>query len=121
MLWLAPFERGEPKLELVNPVSQDLQLSLVGEAPFRCPAEPGRCLRPCRGNRERDEPLRPVRPVDQPGRDLTGPVPVAQRGAGCARVRRRTLERDPVRPGEPGGQFELKLPLIEPVIPVHDA
>ena len=93
---MAPFEGGDPKLKLVDPVPEDLQLSLVGEAPFSCPAKPGRRLRPGRDNRERHESLRSVRPVDQPGRDLTGAVPVAQRGTGCASVCRRPLQGDPV-------------------------
>ena len=117
---MVPFESGEPKLELVDAVPQDLELGLVGEAALRCPAKPRRCFGPGRDDCERHESLRPVRPVDQPGRDLTGPVPVAQRGAGCAGVRRRPLQRDPVRARELGGEVELKLPLVEPVVPVHD-
>jgi hypothetical protein len=62
-----------------------------------------------------------VRPVDQPGRDLTRPVPVAQRGPRCAGVRRRALERDPVRARKLGGEVQLKFPLVKPVVPVHDA
>jgi len=121
LTWLAPFERGESQLELVDPVPQDLQLGFVSEPSLRCPAQPGRCLRACGYERERHQSLRPVWPVDQSGRDLTGPVPVAQRSAGCAGIRRGTLKRDPLRARELGGELKLKLPCVKPVVPVHDA
>ena len=36
-----PFQRGQPELELVDPVPEDLQLGLVGEPPLRGAAQSG--------------------------------------------------------------------------------
>ena len=69
--------------------------------------------------REGYQPLRPVRAVGQPGRDLPGPVPVAQGGAGGAGFGGRALERDPVRALELGVQLEFEFPVVEAVFPVH--
>src|SRR5436305_216573 len=53
------------------------------------------------------------------GRDLPGPVPRAQRGPGGAGIGGRPLECHPVRALQALLQLELKLPLIEPLFPVH--
>ncbi len=98
---------------------EDLHLGLVGEPPLRGAAQPRRGLGALGDQGERHQPLRPVRPVDEPRRDLPGPVPGAQRRAGDAGVGGGPLQRYPVRPLEPGRQVELKLPVIEPVLPVH--
>ena len=51
-----------------------------------------------------------MRAVDEPGRNLAGPVPVAQRRPGHAGVGGRPLERHPVRPVHPQAELELEFP-----------
>jgi hypothetical protein len=78
---LRAFEGGQPRLELVDPVSEDLKLGLVGQ-PLFCDvvqARPG--LGAVSGWGEGHQPLRPVRVGGQPGRDPPGPLPVALGGA----------------------------------------
>jgi len=116
---VAALERADPKLELVDAMSQDLQLSLVGELTLGGATQPGRRLRSGRDDRERHQALRSVRTVDEPGRDLATPVPAAQgcpRGAG---PRGRAVERDPLGPVELSIELEFELPAVEPVLPVH--
>jgi len=60
-----------------------------------------------------------VRAVDEPGRDLPGPVPAAQGGAGDAGVGGRAFERDPLGAFELSVQLEFEFPVVEPVFPVH--
>ncbi len=114
-----PFQRGQPELELVYPMPEDLQLGLVGQPPFRSAAQPGRGLGAGGDHRERHQSLRPVRPVDQPGRDLPGPVPAAQGGPGRAGVRHGPVKRHPVGAFEPGAQLEFEFPVVEAVFPLH--
>jgi hypothetical protein len=38
---LPAFEGGQPEFELVDPVPEDLKLSLVGQPPFRAAAQAG--------------------------------------------------------------------------------
>ena len=119
-MWLALFERGQPELELVDPVPEDLQLGLVGQPPLRGAAQPRGGLGACGDERERHQSLRPMRPVDEPGRDLPGAVPVAQHGPGGTGVRGRPFQRHPVRALKLGRQLEFELPVVKPVLPVHD-
>jgi hypothetical protein len=37
---MLPFERGQPELQLVDPVPEELQLGLVGQPPLRGAAQP---------------------------------------------------------------------------------
>jgi hypothetical protein len=60
---LAPFQRCQPELELINPVAEDLYLGLVGEPPLRGAPQSWRGLGACGDDRERHQPLRPVRSV----------------------------------------------------------
>ena len=115
----AACQGGQPELELVDPVPEDLQLGLIGQPPFGAAPQPRRGLGSGGDQRERHQPLRAVRAVDQPGRDLPGAVPAAQGGAGHPGISGRAFEGDPVRPLELGGQFELHLPVVQPVFPVH--
>jgi hypothetical protein len=61
-----------------------------------------------------------VRAVDEPGRNLAGPVPAAQGSAGDAGVGDRSFERDPVGTLEPGVQLEFEFPFVEAIFPVPD-
>src|SRR5947209_2563572 len=115
----APFECGEPELELVDPVAEDLELGLVGQPPLRAAAQPRRGLGPGRYHCQRHQPVRPVRAVDGPGGNLPGPVPVAQGGPGSGGIGGRLLERHPVRALQPGAQLKLDLPAIQSLFPVH--
>jgi len=63
-------------------VPEDLKLGLVGQPSFCDVAQARRGLGAVSGQGEGHQPLRPVRVGGQPGRDLPGPVPVAQGGAG---------------------------------------
>jgi hypothetical protein len=67
-------------------VPKDLELGLVGEPPLRGAAQSRGGLGASGDERERHQSLRPVRPVDEPGRDLPGAVPVAQDRTGGAGV-----------------------------------
>ncbi len=97
LVWRLPlFERGQPEFELVDPVAEDLELGLVGQPSLRGPAQPRRGLGAGGDQRERHQPLRPVRAVRQPGGDLPGPVPAAQGGAGSAGRGGRAFECHPV-------------------------
>jgi hypothetical protein len=100
-------------------VPEDLQLRLVGQPPLSRAAEPRRGLGTCSDHGDGHQALRAVRPVDEAGRDLAGPVPAAQRGAGDAGVGGSALECRPVGAFELGVQLKLDLPVIEPIFPVH--
>jgi hypothetical protein len=76
------FEGGQPRFGLVDPVPEDLKLGLVGQPSFCDVAQARRGAGAVCGQGEGHQPLRPVRVGGQPGRDLSGPVPVAQGGAG---------------------------------------
>jgi hypothetical protein len=77
-------------------VAEDLKLGLVAEAAFDGLAQPGRRLGSLCDHGQGNQALRAVRAVDQPRRDLPGPVPGAQRGPGDARFRSRLLQRHPL-------------------------
>ncbi len=65
-LSLALLKRGQPQLQLVDPVPQDLQFRLVGDPALRGPAQPRRRLGAAGHHRQRDQPLRAVRALYQP-------------------------------------------------------
>jgi hypothetical protein len=48
---LAPFQRCQPELELVDPVAEDLELGLVGEPPLRGAPHSWRSLGACGDDR----------------------------------------------------------------------
>jgi hypothetical protein len=101
-------------------VTEDLQLGLVAQAAFGGLAQPGRGLGPFGDHGQRNQALRPMRAVDQPRRDLAGAVPGTQRRAGHARIDGGLLQRHPLGAVELSRQLKLRLPLVEPVFPVHD-
>jgi hypothetical protein len=82
---LTALQCREPRLEFVDPAAQQLQLRLGLEPALGGAAQPGGLLGAGGHERERHQPLRPVRPVGEPGRDLAAAIPAAQRGARDAR------------------------------------
>jgi len=104
---------------VVDATSKDLQLSLVGKLTLGGAAQPGRGLRSGRDDRERHQPLRSVRTVDEPGRDLAAPVPAAQGCPGGTGPPGGAVERDPFGPVELRGELQFELPAVEPVLPIH--
>src|SRR5271155_4931274 len=60
-LWPLSFERGQPEFELIDTVPEDLELRLVGQAPFGGFAQARRGLGARGDQSERHESLRPVR------------------------------------------------------------
>jgi hypothetical protein len=57
---LAPFQRCQPEIKLIDPVVEDLQLGLVGEPPLRGAPQSWRGLGACADDPERHQPLRPA-------------------------------------------------------------
>ena len=115
------FERGQAELKLVDPVPEDFQLGLIGEAPFSAAAQPRRGLRALGHQRQRHQPLRAVWPVDKPGGDLPGPVPGTQGGAGRAGVGGGPVKGHPIGAFKLRGELKFELPCVEPVLPLHGA
>jgi hypothetical protein len=60
---LASFQRCQPELELIDPVAEALQLGLVDEPLLRGAPQWWRGFGACGDDRERHQPLRPVRSV----------------------------------------------------------
>jgi Clp amino terminal domain, pathogenicity island component len=99
-------------------VPEYLKLSLVGQALLGGATEPWRRFGASSDKGEGYQPLRPVRAVHEPGRNLAGPVPAAQGRPRGARIGGRALEGHPVRIRELSVQLDL--PVVQPVFPVHD-
>jgi|GEM_PF-576291 len=113
------FHGGDPGFEFIEAVPHQLELSFCVEPALGRISQPRGGFGARRNGGQRDEARRPVRAVGQPGGDVAGAIPASKHRPGSAGASSGHVEGDPIRPVDLGLEFEVRVPLVDPVIPVH--
>ena len=115
---MAAFGGGQAQFELVDTVPEQCHLRLEAELAFGAALNAWRARGPLDHDIEWNQTLRPVWPIDQPGRNLAVSVPRSKRRTRHSGLGFGLGQRNPRCFLELREQFQLALPPSEPGLPI---